>query len=103
MSSIVQQFKKTGESSKQKLHSQKPKLNNLTLRIVVRIISAGRKEPKQKILNEFNSGSEVKISVRTFEQYSKRIGFQRRVLGEKQVLGRNLPLLGYHGTKHGDC
>ena len=40
--------------------------------IVTRIISASRKEPKQKILNEFNLGSEVKISMRTFEQYSKK-------------------------------
>ena len=97
VSSIVQQFKKTGESSKQKLHGQKPKLNNVTLRIVARIISASRKEPKQKILNE------VKMSVRTFEQYFKKIGFRRRVLGKKQVLGRKHPLIGYHGTKHGDC
>ena len=24
-------------------------------------------------------------------------------LREKQVLGRKHPLIGYHGTKHGDC
>ena len=41
-----------------------------------------RKEPKQKILNEFNSGSEVKISMRTFEQYSKN-WFPEKSLREK--------------------
>ena len=51
----------------------KAQFNNLTLQIVARIISASRKEPKQKILSEFNSGSEVKISMRTFEQYSKNL------------------------------
>ena len=48
-------------------------LNDLTLRIVARIISASRKETKQKILNEFNLGSEGKISMRAFEQYLKKL------------------------------
>ena len=88
VSNILQQFKKTGESSKQKWHGRKPKLSIRQQRILGRMISANRKVPKQKILNEFNSGSEVKISMRTFEQYSKKFGFRRRVLGKKQVLGR---------------
>ena len=85
---IVQQLKKTGESSKQKWHGRKPKLSIRQQRILGRMISANRKVPKQKILNEFNSGSEVKISMRTFERYSKKFGFRRRVLGKKQVLRR---------------
>ena len=43
----------------------KAQANNLTLRIVARIISASTKDPKQKILNEFNSRNEVKLSMRT--------------------------------------
>ena len=85
---LVQQFKKTGESSKQKWHGRKPKLSIRQQRILGRMISANRKVPKQKILNEFNSGSEVKISMRTFERYSKKFGFRRRILGKKQVLRR---------------
>ena len=39
--------------------------------------------PKQKILNEFNSGSEVKISMRTFEQYLKNNWFPEKSLRGK--------------------
>ena len=70
VSNIVQKFKKTGESSKQKSQRRKQKLSIRQQRILGRMISANRKVPKQKILNEFNSGSDVKISMTTFERYS---------------------------------
>ena len=83
VSNIVQKFKKTGESSKQKSQGRKQTLSIQQQRILGRMISANRKVPKQKILNEFNSGSDVKISMSTFERYSKKFGFRRRVLGKK--------------------
>ena len=88
VSNIVQKFKKTRESSKQKSQGRKQKLSIRQQQILGRMISANRKVPKQKILNEFNSGSDVKISMSDFERYSKKFGFRRRVLGKKQVLAR---------------
>ena len=73
VSNIVQKFKKTGESSRLKPQGgRKQKLSIRQQRILGRMISANRKLPKQKILDEFNLGSDVKISMSTLERYSKK-------------------------------
>ena len=41
--------------------------------------------------------------MRTFEHYFKKLVSGEESQGKKQVLGRKHTLLGYHGTKHGDC
>ena len=55
VSNIVQKFKKTGKSSKQKSQGRKQKLSVRQQRILGRMISANRKVPTRKNLNEFNS------------------------------------------------
>ena len=53
-----------------------------------RLISTKRKMPKAEILGLFNAQNENTVGERTFHQYCRKMGLnRRRVIGKKQVLG----------------